>query len=830
MFAPTLVKTLTIFSILMLFSVISLISITPTAFADYSEVTIETAEGSGAPGCETTPEGCYIPTTATVDVGGVVIMANTDTAAHTFTAGTPTDGPSGEFDTGLLMAANNFEWSPDTVGEVPYFCMVHPWMIGTIVVQEVGAEEETHGEKEMHMEKETMMKMEKMMIGGVDVTMSPPIEGSNDASVTIIEFGDYQCPKCDQWFQNEKPTIKSDYIDTNKANLYFVDFPFLGADSDTAANASYCANDQGMFWEYHAKLYNNQGGINEGWANVDALKQFGADLGLDTTEFNECVDSNKHAERVSYNKNVGATHGVEGTPVFIIVSSDGTTERIEGPQSSNTFAEVIDTMLGEAMAEPMKEETETSSVLEEISVGSTALYVEFVGDKLYVSNPADGTISIIDTASNQVVDTIDTPKGVMIIEKVLDKNKIYVTAESQNKVFVFDIETNEKIAEVDLGEPEITLFSKSDKPYGQREYITFQTNGIGLEYDPHNEMLYVAHSSVNHVNVIDTNQDVVVDTIPVGKTPVLIEIDEMTNTAFVTNWESNDVSVIDTETNEVIGDLNTGFVPTQMTIDPENRRLYVTHNASPHISVIDLRDNTIESEIKLKGPTHAIAIDKKNDLLHVTYTPDSPFTGQAFLNKVEFVDTNTNEIVGSFELEDNPFFIEIDSENQKLYATIIKKGIVLAVDLSADPNYQEIVSKAEKMSASTDSTTGGGCLIATAAYGTELAPQVQFLREIRDNTVMSTTSGTSFMTGFNQLYYSFSPTIADMERDNPMFQDAVRVFITPMISTLSILTLAEEGNEFEVFGLGASVIALNLGMYIAAPAIIGFAVSKRLRN
>ena len=125
---------------------------------------------------------------------------------------------------------------------------------------------------------------------------------------------------------------------------------------------------------------------------------------------------------------------------------------------------------------------------------------------------------------------------------------------------------------------------------------------------------------------------------------------------------------------------------------------------------------------------------------------------------------------------------------------------------------------------------GGGCLIATAAYGTELAPQVQFLREIRDNTVMNTSSGMTFMTGFNQLYYSFSPTIADMERENPMFQEAVRAFITPMISTLSIMTLADDGSELEVLGLGISVIALNLGMYIAAPALIGFKVHKHLKS
>ena len=118
-------------------------------------------------------------------------------------------------------------------------------------------------------------------------------------------------------------------------------------------------------------------------------------------------------------------------------------------------------------------------------------------------------------------------------------------------------------------------------------------------------------------------------------------------------------------------------------------------------------------------------------------------------------------------------------------------------------------------------SSGGSCLIATAAYGTELAPQVQFLREIRDNTVLSTASGTTFMSGFNTLYYSFAPTVADWERENPMFKEAVRVFITPMVSTLSIMTLADSGSEAEVLGLGLSVIMLNLGMYIAAPALIG---------
>ena len=111
---------------------------------------------------------------------------------------------------------------------------------------------------------------------------------------------------------------------------------------------------------------------------------------------------------------------------------------------------------------------------------------------------------------------------------------------------------------------------------------------------------------------------------------------------------------------------------------------------------------------------------------------------------------------------------------------------------------------------------GGGCLIATAAYGSELAPQVQMLREIRDNQLMNTESGSAFMSTFNEAYYSFSPIIADMERESPVFKEIVKLGLTPMLSTLAIMENAD--SESEVLGLGLSVIALNLGMYIGLPA------------
>ena len=116
--------------------------------------------------------------------------------------------------------------------------------------------------------------------------------------------------------------------------------------------------------------------------------------------------------------------------------------------------------------------------------------------------------------------------------------------------------------------------------------------------------------------------------------------------------------------------------------------------------------------------------------------------------------------------------------------------------------------------------SGGGCLIATAAFGSEMAPQVQFLREIRDNTVLQTESGVSFMTGFNQFYYSFSPAIADYERENPVFKELVKLTITPLLTSLTILNYVDIDTEPEMLGYGIGIILLNIGMYFIAPAVV----------
>ena len=138
---------------------------------------------------------------------------------------------------------------------------------------------------------------------------------------------------------------------------------------------------------------------------------------------------------------------------------------------------------------------------------------------------------------------------------------------------------------------------------------------------------------------------------------------------------------------------------------------------------------------------------------------------------------------------------------------------------------KNIPTKSVTETTSVKSGNGGGCLIATATYGSELAPQVQLLREIRDNQLLNTESGTAFMSTFNELYYSFSPTIADMERESPMLKEIVKVGLTPMLSSLSLMESAN--SESEVLGFGLSVIALNIGMYLGVPAMVIVGIRKK---
>ena len=180
--------------------------------------------------------------------------------------------------------------------------------------------------------------------GTVSTAMGSPILGSDLAPITIIEFGDYQCEQCYNWYHNTKDSIVQNYIETGKANLIFVDLAILGRDSPKAAAATYCAEEQGKYWEYHDLLYTFQEGVNSGWANSERLKAFAFSLELDTELFDSCVDSGKFSKRVQFNTNEAKKQGATGTPTFIIVNSEGQ-QKIGGAQPYSVFKKVLDAMI-----------------------------------------------------------------------------------------------------------------------------------------------------------------------------------------------------------------------------------------------------------------------------------------------------------------------------------------------------------------------------------------------------------------------------------------------------------------------------------------------------
>ena len=199
---------------------------------------------------------------------------------------------------------------------------------------------------EMHDKTKYLEKIAAKQSPLLNLENSSPALGSENAPVTIVEFGDYQCEACYHWFHNTRDTLIDNYIETGKAKLVFVDLPFLGRDSPKAAQASYCAEDQGKYWEYHVMLYTFQDGPpDSGWADRDRLNSFAFSLDMNMDEFNDCMDSSKYAKRVKANYDEAVKNGVQQTPTFIIISQDGTTKKFAGAQPYSVFAATIEPML-----------------------------------------------------------------------------------------------------------------------------------------------------------------------------------------------------------------------------------------------------------------------------------------------------------------------------------------------------------------------------------------------------------------------------------------------------------------------------------------------------
>ena len=181
---------------------------------------------------------------------------------------------------------------------------------------------------------------------------------------------------------------------------------------------------------------------------------------------------------------------------------------------------------------------------------------------------------------------------------------------------------------------------------------------------------------------------------------------------------------------------------------------------------------------------------------------------------------NLAEIIIPLDLFDGKFTILLDGEKISHEISKTNRSSIITIEFYGKGEHVIDITASKYLGVWLEKSNDGGCLIATAAFGSELAPQVQLLREIRDNTLLQTESGSTFMTGFNQFYYSFSPAVADYERENPIFKEAVRVALTPLLTSLTLLQYVDIDSESEMLGYGIGVILLNIGMYLVAPAVL----------
>jgi len=229
------------------------------------------------------------------------------------------------------------------------------------------------------------------------------------------------------------------------------------------------------------------------------------------------------------------------------------------------------------------------------------------------------------------------------------------------------------------------------------------------------------------------------------------------------------------------------------------------------LTVQQTNQRTLDDLISEKTEKLKEAIESGN--LNIISQEKATFAGnQAYVINAEGNFSSNNE---TFKVKFSEVLIY---DTEKFYTFAYSNG---ADDFDSQfPRFTETLDSFEIVG------SGGGCLIATATFGSELAPQVQLLRELRDNSLLQTETGTSFMNTFNEFYYSFSPIIADYERENPLFKEIVKITITPMISSLSILNYVDMNSEAEVLGYGISLILLNIGMYFVAPTIIIYKIRK----
>ena len=238
----------------------------------------------------------------------------------------------------------------------------------------------------------------------------------------------------------------------------------------------------------------------------------------------------------------------------------------------------------------------------------------------------------------------------------------------------------------------------------------------------------------------------------------------------------------------------------------------------------------VDTSLRDVGFVNKYMIATNGQNFEVTFTANFEVSSHTFSTDDKMLQFNVNaihekenvaEIIIPRDLFDSELTVLLNGKEISAAVNETERSFIISVAFDGKGDYTIGITTMDKYN-------GGGCLIATASFDSELAPQVQLLREIRDNTILQTKSGSAFMTGFNQLYYSFSPTIADYERDNIIFKEAVKLTLIPLLTSLTLLQYADIDSESEMLGYGIGIILLNIGIYFVAPAVLITKIRKRV--
>jgi len=172
-----------------------------------------------------------------------------------------------------------------------------------------------------------------------------PVLGNPNAPITLIEFGDYQCFYCNQFFHTTEDKLFKNYVETGKVKVIFKDYTIIGPDSVSAAHAAHCANEQAMFWDYHDTLYKNWNGENNGWASSENLLGFAKDIGLDIDKFSKCMIDSRHSSTIANSNQDAKDLGLTGTPAFFVIGPNNKVTKIGGAQPYDVFERIFNSEL-----------------------------------------------------------------------------------------------------------------------------------------------------------------------------------------------------------------------------------------------------------------------------------------------------------------------------------------------------------------------------------------------------------------------------------------------------------------------------------------------------